>query len=86
MKERRLLPGLSRRKGHSWEEDPVRNFLIIVMLIIIGFLIYKAYQGGVFRPSPRQGKTPQEAVHGVVSAGKDVGRNTRKALDKVRIP
>jgi hypothetical protein len=65
----------------------MRNFLILVMLVILGFLIYKAIQGDVFKPSGRrQGKTPQEAVHGVVRSGKDLGRNTGNALRKVRIP
>ena len=65
----------------------MRNFLIFVMLVILGFLIYKAFQGGMFKPSGRrQGRTPQEAVRGVVKSSKDLGRNTGDALRKVRIP
>jgi hypothetical protein len=64
----------------------VRNFLIIVMLVVIGFLIYRAYQSGAFSRTPKKTGTPQQAVRGVVSSGKDLGRNTRKAFDKVRIP
>jgi hypothetical protein len=63
----------------------VRNILIVIMIIAMGVLLYKAYQSGAFdRRTP--GKTPQEAVHGVVSAGENLGNNTRNALDKVRIP
>jgi hypothetical protein len=55
------------------------------MIIAMGVLLYKAYQSGAFDRRPPD-RTPQEVVHGVVRAGENMGNNTRKAFDKVRIP
>lgn len=63
----------------------MRNILIVVIIIALAVLIYKAYHSGAFDRSGDP-NAPQKAVHGVVKAGEDLGRNTSKALDKVRLP
>jgi hypothetical protein len=61
----------------------VKNFVIVVVLVIVAVLLYKAYVGG----ESQEKKKPQaeSAPRSMVRSGQDVGRSASDAFDRVDI-
>ncbi len=63
----------------------MRNALIVVVLVLIGLVLYHAYNSGAFEPKQRRGKRadPAGTVGNVVRSGREVGRGAGKAFEGV---
>ena len=62
----------------------MRNVMLIVIFVLMGFLVYRAWTA----QGAGQGQVDRATgvIEGVVSSGRDVGRNAGKALEGVRFP
>ncbi len=59
----------------------MKNFLIVVALLIAAAAAYKLYVGGAL--DSRQGEQPRGSIQRVVDSGRDIGRSTGRAFDSV---
>jgi hypothetical protein len=63
----------------------MKNVLIVIVLVLIGIVLYHAYNSGAFEPKSRRGKRvrPAGTVGNVVRSGRDVGEGASKAFRAV---
>jgi hypothetical protein len=65
----------------------MRNLMIIVLFVVIGFLLCRAYATRkAVREGQPQERRPTEVVRGVVHSSRQVGRNTADAMNALEFP
>jgi len=59
----------------------VKDFLIVLAVLIAAVVVYELYVGRTFEPP--QGPRPKGTAERVLDSGRDVGRSTSKALQSI---
>ena len=61
----------------------MKNFLIVLVVLIAAVVVYKLHVGGTFEPP--QVSRAKGTVKRVLDSGRDVGRSTSKAFESINV-